>query len=185
MRRFTVPRLSLAVGVLVVLACGISRADGQSVPGYWAPSVTPAGPPVTNQTRQVLGFYGGQSAQATLNEMPRRTPIQPAPAQLAQRLGRPFQAAASGPTISPYLNLFRDEDENPESVPNYFTLVRPQLEQQEANQRQQREIYQLQRQLRNVSATVVVPQYGPAPVPGQGTPARFMDTAQFYGAWQR
>src|SRR5262245_58099162 len=64
---------------------------------------------VTSQTRQVLSFYGGRSAYNTLNEMPRRSPIQPASSGPLQHNGKPFQGTTTGPTVSPYLNLFRDE----------------------------------------------------------------------------
>jgi hypothetical protein len=37
------------------------------------------------------------------------------------------------PTVSPYLNLFRN---NTGPLPNYYSLVRPQLQQQDFNQRQ-------------------------------------------------
>ena len=55
---------------------------------------------------------------------------------------KPFSGVSAGPTISPYLNLFR-EDLDGISDLNYQTLVRPQLQQQEINQnlqRQQQEI---------------------------------------------
>jgi hypothetical protein len=39
----------------------------------------------------------------------------------------------SRPTVSPYLNLFRN---NTGPLPNYYSLVRPQLYQQDFNQRQ-------------------------------------------------
>ncbi len=39
----------------------------------------------------------------------------------------------SRPTISPYLNLFRN---NTGPLPNYYSLVRPQLQQQAFNQQQ-------------------------------------------------
>ena len=45
------------------------------------------------------------------------------------------EATASGPTISPYLNLFRDERGSTDEVPSYYTFVRPQMEQQAAYHR--------------------------------------------------
>ena len=87
---------------------------------------------ITNQTRQALNFYGGHSAINTLSEMPRRTPIQPSSGGQLQHNGKPFQATTPRPTVSPYLNLFRDERTNTELVPSYYTYIRPQLEQQAA-----------------------------------------------------
>ena len=165
MRRCLVPCWATVLGALVVLLD--------------AAPVTAQNTPVTNQTRKALDFYGGQSALRTLGEMPRRSAIQPTATGQMPYHGKPFQTASTGPTVSPYLNLFRDEDETNEAAPSYYAFVRPQLEQQATFQQQQREIQQLQRQLQRE------PQYRAATVPGAGTRARFMDTAQFYGGWQR
>lgn len=166
MRLQSVQPLVILCGALslAAIACESARAQGA---------------PINNQTRKALNFYGGQSAYNTLNEMPRRTPIQPATYGPLSHNGKPFQAASTGPTISPYLNLFRDENENSESLPGYFTFVRPQMEQQAANQQQQREIANLQRQVQSGAQARAVN------TPGAGVPSRFMDTAQFYGGWQR
>jgi hypothetical protein len=166
MRRHRIQRLAVICGALslTAIACESARAQGA---------------PINSQTRKALNFYGGRSAYNTLNEMPRRTPIQPATYGPLSHNGKPFQAASTGPTISPYLNLFRDESENGESLPSYFSLVRPQMEQQAANQQQQREIANLQRQVQGGA------QARAASTPGAGVPSRFMDTAQFYGGWQR
>ena len=100
---------------------------------------------LTNQTRQVLAYYRNQSAIQTLNQMPQRTAIQPATVGQLQHNGKPFEGTSGGQTISPYLNLFRDDRNSSEAVPAYYTFVRPQLEQQATFQQQQREIQQLQR----------------------------------------
>jgi hypothetical protein len=163
MRQFSVHGLAL---VAAVLALGRCEANAQ-------------GTPVTNQTRQALGFYGGQSAINTLSEMPRRSAIQPASTGQLQHNGKPFQATSNGPTISPYLNLFRDERGSAEAVPSYYTFVRPQLEQQAAFQQQQRGNQQVERQGQGGT------HYRQAVMPGAGTQARYMDTAQFYGGWQQ
>src|SRR4051794_29936304 len=46
------------------------------------------------------------------------------------------------PTVSPYLNLFQNNRNGRfnKALPNYYTLVRPQLEQNELNQVQQQTI---------------------------------------------
>jgi hypothetical protein len=139
---------------------------------------------ITNQTRQALNFYGGHSAINTLSEMPRRTPIQPAATGQLQHNGKPFQATTAAPTVSPYLNLFRDERANTEVVPSYYTYIRPQLEQQAAFQQQQQEIQRLQRQVQGGGQGRAAVAPGTM-FPGAGTQARYFDTAQFYGGWQR
>lgn len=154
---------------LATSACLMFAAHQAAAQGY----------AVTDQNRQVLDFYGGRSAVNTLSQMPRRSAIQPATAGPLQHNGKPFQTASTGPTVSPYLNLFRDEREAGDSIPSYYTIVRPQLEQQATFEQQQREIQQLQRQVQGGT------QSRATTVQGNGMQARYMDTAQFYGGWQR
>ncbi len=140
-------------------------------------------PQVTSQTKHALGFYGGYAARATLSEQPRRTRIQASAPRPMFNQAKPFQTVYREPTVSPYLNLHRD-DTNNESAPNYFAFVRPQLDQIDANRVQQRDIQQLRGQVQATS-TVVGPQYRASELPGTGTPARYMDTAQFYSGMRR
>ena len=51
---------------------------------------------------------------------------------------KPFTGFSQGPTVSPYLNLFR-VDQNGFQGFNYSTLVQPQLRQQQLNQQQQQQ----------------------------------------------
>ena len=143
-----------------------------------------AEPQLTNQARQALNFYGGNPARATLSQFPRRTPIQAGPPQPMRQQIKPFNTVYRDPTISPYLNLYREESDT-EGAPNYFAFVRPQMEQIEANRAQQGEIQQLSRQLQSRSPTPTAPQYQAADAPDRSAPARYMDTAQFYGGWSR
>lgn len=140
--------------------------------------------PTTSQTAQVLNFYGGNSARATLSQMPRRTPLQAVPVLPPRPKSKPFQTVYRDPTISPYLNLYR-EDETSGSAPNYFAFVRPQIDQIEANRAQQRELHQLRGQINNVSTSVVGARYQGGQLPSTGTPSRYMDTAQFYSGMRR
>lgn len=52
---------------------------------------------------------------------------------------KPFSSYTAAPTVSPYMNLFREDLEGGSDI-NYNTLVRPQLQQQAFNQQVQREI---------------------------------------------
>jgi hypothetical protein len=56
----------------------------------------------------------------------------------------------SRPTVSPYLNLFRNDDFDNRFVPNYHTLVRPLQQQYDTNQRQQRLLQQQNRSLQQL-----------------------------------
>jgi hypothetical protein len=137
-----------------------------------------------NQIRQALNFYGGNPARATLSQFPVRTPLQSAPQQPIARQIKPFNTIYREPTISPYMNLYREEKDS-EAAPNYFAFVRPQLDQIEANRAQHGEIQKLERQLQGRSRVPTTPQYQPSGATGRSGPARYMDTAQFYGGWSR
>jgi hypothetical protein len=145
------------------------------------------GPQLTTQTRQVLDFYGGRSARATLNKIPRSTAISSAPVasmpQASRRFAKPFQDETDRPTLSPYLNLYRDEKAT-QGIPNYQAFVQPQLEQQAAAQRQQIQSQRLQRR-GQPAVTSTGGQNGESAPAGASTAAHFMDTAQFYGSWHR
>ena len=145
------------------------------------------GPALTTQTRQVLGFYGGRSARTTLNQIPRSTVMPSTPAASApQSMGRPakpFQDQTERPTLSPYLNLFRDE-KAAQGIPNYQAFVQPQLEERAAAQRKQIQSERTQRRGQAVAATSAGQSAEPVQA-GTSTAAHFMDTAQFYGAWRR
>lgn len=144
-----------------------------------------AEPPAANgQIRQALNFYGGSPARATLSQFPARSPIQAGPQQPMQRQIKPFNTIYHEPTISPYMNLYREENDS-EGAPNYFAFVRPQLDQIEENRMQQAELQKLSRQTQGRARTNVPQQYQAMGNSNRSSPARYMDTAQFYGGWSR
>jgi hypothetical protein len=99
-------------------------------------------------------------------------------AQSARPIGnaaKPFNMAQGGPTISPYLNLFRDEDQR--AAPNYYTFVRPMQDQADATRMQQMQMQQLQRQVQQTSYA--------APTGAAAGGARYGDTGRYYGGWKR
>lgn len=142
-------------------------------------------PVINNQIRPALNFYGGNPARATLSQFPARSPIQAGPQQPMQRQIKPFNAIYREPTISPYMNLYREENDA-EGAPNYFAFVRPQMEQNAANRAQHDELQRLTRQVQGRGRAPAAPQqYQSTATSGRSTPARYMDTAQFYGGWSR
>jgi hypothetical protein len=145
------------------------------------------GPPLTAQTRQVLDFYGGRSARTALNQIPRSTVMPSTPVaslpQSTRRPTKPFQDQTERPTLSPYLNLLRD-DRASQGIPNYQMFVQPQLEERAAAQRKQIQSERTQRRGQAVAASPVGQSAEPVQA-GTSTAAHFMDTAQFYGAWRR
>jgi hypothetical protein len=69
----------------------------------------------------------------------------------ASQAPKPFTGYDPGPTVSPYLNLFREDFEGNDDF-NYTTLVRPQLQQQQFNQQVQRQNMELARRLQSMAA---------------------------------
>jgi hypothetical protein len=64
---------------------------------------------------------------------------------------KPFSGYTPPPTISPYLNLFR-EDFDGSSDFNYQTLVRPMLQQQQFNQQVERQAMEMARRMQSMAA---------------------------------
>jgi hypothetical protein len=64
---------------------------------------------------------------------------------------KPFSAYSPTPTVSPYLNLFREDIEGGGDL-NYNTLVRPMLQQQQFNQQVQRQNIDISRRLQSMAA---------------------------------
>jgi len=67
------------------------------------------------------------------------------------RVGKPFSNYSPTPTVSPYLNLFR-QDLSGNSDFNYQTLVKPMLQQQQFNQQSQRQNYEIARRVQSIAA---------------------------------
>ena len=116
-----------------------------------------------------------------MGRLPGPAPVQVKPADLpAQPRGKPFQSVQSEPAVSPYLNLYRNERSGNNPL-NYLTLVRPQLDQIQANRQQAVEMQRLRSQVQNLSSG--------DPIGGSsarmGASARYMDTGQFYGGMKR
>ena len=87
------------------------------------------------------------------------------------------------PTISPYLNLTRFDNGG---IPNYYSLVRPQLQQQRFNSQAQRAVTLQEQQINSLQAEVKTGTPGPA-VTGQNswfmqpaTQTRFLDSSRYF-----
>ena len=78
------------------------------------------------------------------------------------------------PTVSPYLNLLREQGLG---LPTYQTLVRPQLQQQRANQQQTRQIQQLQLEVAQNAASS---QAGEVTLRPTGHQTAFRNFGHFY-----
>jgi len=80
-------------------------------------------------------------------------------------------------TISPYVGLATSRTS---AVANYYTVVRPQLIQEETNRRQAVAIQQLEQELRT-NAREGETRRGQYSIRGTGYPSRFMSQGQYFG----
>jgi len=90
---------------------------------------------------------------------------------------KPFSNLQRSPTISPYLNLGRDD--GLDTLPNYFSLVRPQLEQQAINRQQNRRLQSLGRDVQQIQQSAFDPA-GSEQIRATGHTTRFLNTLQFF-----
>lgn len=123
--------------------------------------------------RNAMEYYGVQQVSA---QGPTAAPTSGTRFGVAQASAagvKPFAGITSTPTLSPYLNLYRDEADD--AAPNYFAFVRPQQEQVALNRQQSRQLQQLRRQVQQAQAT---------PTAG-GVSGRFNNTGRFYQGWRR
>jgi hypothetical protein len=97
---------------------------------------------------------------------------------------KPFGNYSAAPTVSPYLNLFR-EDLSGESDLNYQTLVRPQLRQQEFNDRAQRESMEMAQRLQSIGAQSDFNPAGSTTQPPTGHQTVFQYYGHYYPAMQQ
>ncbi len=155
----------------------------RSVPAtnYSSPPLVEAQPKM--HSRPLTNPYATSAGQAAMNRMPHPMPVQSIPTRQPTRLrGKPFSSVQSEPAISPYLNLYRNDSSQNQLI-NYYTLVRPQLDQIDANKRQAADLQKLRSQVLNASQHPSQGQgatYDPSSQEGMTVSAHYMDTAQFY-----
>jgi hypothetical protein len=137
----------------------------------------PSAPAIDPTANRVLNYYKSQQARQTLAQMPGRTGAGVAAMRPMVRSPKPFNTVVQSPTVSPYLNLYR-EDEG-DGAPNYFAFVRPQQDQIEANTRAALQVQRLQGQLRAAEGKPI------GPYSNSGAAARYGDTGRYYGNWRR
>jgi hypothetical protein len=98
--------------------------------------------------RDKVGNYG----QASFNNRSQGSlSASRVPALGAGNSAKPFAGVSSSPTVSPYLNLFRDDLDGSSDF-NYQTLVRPQFQQMATNQQFQRQNTELTQRVQSISA---------------------------------
>jgi len=161
--------------VLIIAASCADFACGQ----YYNPYGQATIPTPYNPLGAVPGAAGQQLGQLYSQSVSTRTPSlnqlalrnaqaitqnsmqQQAPSMGAARIGlgtgtsfsgtKPFSNYSTGPSVSPYLNLFRN-DLNGQNQFNYSTLVEPLLQQQQFNQQLARQTSSNDRRIQSIAA---------------------------------
>jgi hypothetical protein len=162
---------SIQVVGLAIALVGVTCALGQSS----SPATTRFNPyvyqtgPAANLLSQNYTGVTSSSTPPSLNQVALRNAQtlmmnslrQPSSSTGAARIGlgagnsfsgsKPFSGFSQGPTVSPYLNLFR-VDLSGNNALNYQTLVEPQLRQQQLNQQIQQKAQQTNYRLQAIAA---------------------------------
>ena len=94
-----------------------------------------------------------------------------------QPVSKPFKHIQQRPTVSPYLNLVRDDSG---AAANYQTLVRPQMEQIDFNRQQEMQLDRLDRQFQDFRSESAFPQQGALNLRETGHTTRFMNRSHYY-----
>ncbi|MGI9429257.1 MAG: hypothetical protein ACR2NM_11410 [Bythopirellula sp.] len=109
------------------------------------------------------------------------------PAALPQRVqfqgGKPFQHTNRGPTITPYLQL--DTLESSVGVPNYYSRVLPQIQQQQVTQAQAIQLRRLQQQVRLAGGTAAITGARHGSVPTTGHSSQFLNVGGYFPTIER
>ncbi len=90
---------------------------------------------------------------------------------------RPSRYTPSRPTVSPYLNLLNT---NQGPLPNYYTYVRPQLQQNRINQEQSTALRQQQMELNKLEGGMM--KFRQSETRPTGTGATFMNHGRYFGS---
>lgn len=94
-----------------------------------------------------------------------------------QPISKPFRNIQQQPTVSPYLNLVRDDNGG---TANYQTLVRPQVEQLNINRQQELQYERLDRQFQDFRSESAYPQQGAINLRETGHTTQFMNRSHYY-----
>ena len=179
-----------ATGSGLGIGLGAGGAPSPFGPFMNAPTLTPSASAGAAAVDPALGRYASFAVPQSTGALGPRGRPPSAPASVGSK---PFGNYTPAPTISPYMNLYR---EGVTGIDNYNALVRPVIEQQQRNQRTQRELSRLQQSTRAQSSNLqrlnqrtnpyqrAVPSYGSGGQQGQ-RPAGYMNYHQYYPGFGR
>jgi hypothetical protein len=130
---------------------GLSGPTGEAMRDIYRTSV---GQGYTSQSLNTIALQYARERVPYVGQSTTRTTTGPSLGIGANNLiDKPFSSFSPSPTVSPYLNLFREDFEGNSDL-NYNTLVQPQLQQQQFNQQVQRQAIDQARRLETLSARV-------------------------------
>jgi hypothetical protein len=97
-----------------------------------------------------------------------------------QRGSKPFANVQRQPTLSPYLNLLRNDGDDMGGLPNYHTFVRPMLDQQQTNRRTNKRIQGLGQEVQAVNRQLAQQPTGASELRPTGHQTVFMNHSHYY-----
>ncbi|MGI9428179.1 MAG: hypothetical protein ACR2NM_05945 [Bythopirellula sp.] len=161
--------------------CGLFLVAGLVVECQRAPAQQQSEPATANLSTPALKYFGRGKHTSIPKPRSRR------PAVLPQRIqyqgGKPFQHTNRGPTITPYLQL--DTLESSVGVPNYYSRVLPQIQQQQVTQAQAIQLQRLQQQIRLTGGTAAITGSRNGSVPTTGHSSQFLNVGGYFPTIER
>ncbi len=141
------------------------------------PEVVPAAPPPTYRAPPVSPLLSPYAA--ILRNFRSTGNLDSTPYNPARDSGtvKPFSGYRQAPAISPYLNLYRLDTEG-NTIDNYYTLVKPSIEQRNSNIRVKGEIQGLQRATRIIGGETLRLQ-------GTRNPSYYQNYGRYYPGLER
>lgn len=121
---------------------------------------------------------GGLSQSSSSSTSPPRSQSASFGVGVSNPTAKPFASATSRPTVSPYLNLFRETLGDDDL--NYQTLVRPQLRQQQFNQQVIRQEQAINSRVSSLAARNPYATTGNRQLMPTGHAATFQNYSRFY-----
>jgi hypothetical protein len=93
---------------------------------------------------------------------------------------KPFANVQRRPTLSPYLNLLRNDGDDLGGLPNYHTFVRPMLQQQRTNRSTSRQIQGLSQEVQAVNRQLAYQSSESSVLRPTGHQTVFMNFSHYY-----
>lgn len=167
-------RILFAVAALVVAGSSVAACAQSNSSSYY----------LSNRNREIrratsASYFENRASTNTIyNQASRRFDYSPVNNNVFSNVRqKPFSSANTGSGLSPYLGLGGVEVG---SVPNYYSVVRPQLEQQRVNERAQRAALQQQQELTQMAARTPYGAEGTPQMLPTGHGAVFMNFFGYY-----